>query len=134
MNVSTLRRQRRLNQTELAKRTGVTQAYIAMLEKGRNVNPTLALLTRLAKALGVSVGYLLGEGLTMKEMKEWWRAEPDRDTPPEPLSQIACDAPGSYATRDEAEGRARQLGYSIVARYQDKGGGVIRRPFPVRGA
>jgi len=44
-----------LNQTELAKRVGVTQAHIATLENGDKVNPTLALLTKLAKALRVSV-------------------------------------------------------------------------------
>ena len=59
MNVKTLRRQRGYNQTELAKRVGVTQAYIAMLEKGDKVNPTLALLTKLAKALKVRVGELV---------------------------------------------------------------------------
>ena len=60
MNVKALRQQRGLNQTDLAKRVGVTQAYIAMLEKGNNVNPTLALLTKLAKALKVSVAKLVG--------------------------------------------------------------------------
>lgn len=59
MNVKALRRQRGLNQTNLAKRVGVTQAYIAMLEKGSNVNPTLALLTKLAKALKVKVSELV---------------------------------------------------------------------------
>ena len=59
MNVKTLRRQRGLNQTDLAKRVGVTQAYIAMLEKGDKVNPTLALLTKLAKALKTTVGELV---------------------------------------------------------------------------
>ena len=39
-------------------RVGVTQAYIAMLGKGNNVNPTLALLTKLAKALKVRVAEL----------------------------------------------------------------------------
>jgi transcriptional regulator with XRE-family HTH domain len=59
MNVKTLRRQRKLNQTALAKRVGVTQAYIAMLEKGSNVNPTLRMLAKLAKALKVTVAELV---------------------------------------------------------------------------
>lgn len=59
MNVKALRIKRKLNQTDLAKRAGVTQAYIAMLERGRNVNPTLTLLTKLAKALGVPVWRLV---------------------------------------------------------------------------
>jgi transcriptional regulator with XRE-family HTH domain len=57
--VKMLRRQRGLIQTELAKRVGVTQAYIAMLEKGHKVNPTLALLTKLAKALKITVAELV---------------------------------------------------------------------------
>lgn len=60
MNVKALRIKRKLNQTDLAKRAGVTQAYIAMLERGRNVNPTLGLLTKLAKVLKVTVAKLVG--------------------------------------------------------------------------
>jgi len=60
MNVKALRIKRKLNQTDLAKRAGVTQAYIAMLERGRNVNPTLGLLTKLAKVLKVTVAELVG--------------------------------------------------------------------------
>ena len=59
MNVRMLRRRGKLDQTELATRVGITQAYIAMLEKGSNVNPTLALLMKLAKALKVSVAELV---------------------------------------------------------------------------
>ncbi len=59
VNVKVLRRQHGLNQTQLATRVGVTQAYIAMLEKGNKVNPTLALLMKLAKALKVKVADLL---------------------------------------------------------------------------
>ncbi len=59
MNVKALRIKSKLNQTALAEKVGVSQAYIAMLEKGSNVNPTLALLTRLAKALKVSVADLV---------------------------------------------------------------------------
>lgn len=54
-----LRTQRELNQVTLAKRARVTQPYIVALEKGRE-NPTLDVLERLAKALKVSVGELLG--------------------------------------------------------------------------
>lgn len=59
MNVKALRVQRKLNQTVLAEKIGVSQAYIAMLEKGANVNPTLAMLTKLAKALKVTVAELV---------------------------------------------------------------------------
>ena len=58
-NVKTFRQQHKLNQTALAKRVGVTQAYIAMLEKGNNVNPALALLVKLEKVLKVSMAELV---------------------------------------------------------------------------
>jgi transcriptional regulator with XRE-family HTH domain len=54
-----LRKASGLNQVELAKRVRVTTAYINMLEKGKKKNPSLAVLKRLAKALGVPVTELL---------------------------------------------------------------------------
>jgi len=59
MRLKQLRATNDLNQTNLAKKVGVTQAYIAMLEKGQQ-NPTLDVLQRLAKALKVSVAELVG--------------------------------------------------------------------------
>ena len=47
------------SQQALAARVGVSDAYIAMLETGKRRNPSLALLQRLAKALGVPVTALL---------------------------------------------------------------------------
>ncbi len=44
---------------DLAKKAKVTQAYISLLERGKKKNPTLAILKRLAKALGVSVAELV---------------------------------------------------------------------------
>jgi transcriptional regulator with XRE-family HTH domain len=54
-----LRAQRGLNQQALAARVGVSGAYIAMLETGVRTNPSLAILKRLAKGLGVPVTALL---------------------------------------------------------------------------
>jgi transcriptional regulator with XRE-family HTH domain len=54
-----LREQRGLSQQTLADRVGVSDAYIAMLETGTRRNPSLTLLQRLAKALGVPVTALL---------------------------------------------------------------------------
>ena len=53
-----LRTARKLNQTTLAKRAGVTQPYIVAMEKGRE-NPTLDVLEKLAKALKVTVAELV---------------------------------------------------------------------------
>lgn len=115
-----------LTQAELAKKAHVTQGFISQLESGVRKNPGVLHVQRLATALGVSVGELLGESM------EWWRAEADRDRAPHPLSRAARSATGSYPTREEAESEARRLSYSVVARYQEKGGDEIRRAFPVR--
>jgi len=53
------REARGLTQTDLARKAKVTQAYIALLEAGRKKNPSLAILRRIAKALGVPVEDLL---------------------------------------------------------------------------
>jgi transcriptional regulator with XRE-family HTH domain len=58
MKLKQLRTRQGFNQTDLAKKVRVTQAYIAMLENGRE-NPTLNVLERLAKALKVTVADLV---------------------------------------------------------------------------
>jgi transcriptional regulator with XRE-family HTH domain len=57
--VKRLREERKLTQAELAKRAGVTEAYISMLEGGQRKNPSLPTLKKLARALGVPGGELL---------------------------------------------------------------------------
>ena len=48
-----------LTQESLAKRAKVARSYLAKLEAGHSKNPSLAVLQRLAKALGVPVAALL---------------------------------------------------------------------------
>jgi len=48
-----------LTQENLAKRAKVARSYLAKLEAGHSTNPSLAVLKRLAKALGVPVAKLL---------------------------------------------------------------------------
>ena len=48
-----------LTREQLAKKAKVTTAYVSMMEAGKRKNPSLAILQRLAKALGVSVSALL---------------------------------------------------------------------------
>jgi XRE family transcriptional regulator of biofilm formation len=59
MVITKLREGQRLTQRELAKKAKVTAAYVAMIETGVRKNPSLAILKRLAKALGVPVTALL---------------------------------------------------------------------------
>jgi transcriptional regulator with XRE-family HTH domain len=49
-----------MKQEDLAKRAKVSRGYLAALEAGHKKNPSLAVLQRLAKALGVPVTELLG--------------------------------------------------------------------------
>jgi transcriptional regulator with XRE-family HTH domain len=54
-----LRVARGWTQQEVADRAGVTDAYIAMIETGVRHSPSLAVLRRLAKTLGVPVATLV---------------------------------------------------------------------------
>ena len=57
-----LRECRGLTQEQVAHRVGVKREYIAMLEAGTRANPSLMVLERLAKALGVSTFRLIEGG------------------------------------------------------------------------
>ena len=54
-----LRERRELTQEELAKRAKITRSHLSLLEAGHRKNPSLEILKRLARALGVPVGELL---------------------------------------------------------------------------
>ncbi len=54
-----IRETKGMTQAALAEKAGVTREYVTMLESGAKKNPSLDLLKRLAKALGVSVTELL---------------------------------------------------------------------------
>ena len=57
-NVADIRRQRRWSQEELAFESGLHRTYISGIERGAR-NPTVTVLEKLAKALGVRPGELL---------------------------------------------------------------------------
>ena len=52
-------RGQRMTQEKLAKRAKVSRGYLAAIEAGHRKNPSLAVVKRLAKALGVPVTELL---------------------------------------------------------------------------
>ncbi len=52
-----------LTQREAAKQSGMAFQYLSDLECGRNTNPSLASLRRLAEAYGVGVDDLVGHGV-----------------------------------------------------------------------
>jgi XRE family transcriptional regulator, master regulator for biofilm formation len=53
------REARGINQAELAKKARVSQGYVSKLEAGAQRNPSIDILKRLARALGVPVTELL---------------------------------------------------------------------------
>ena len=59
MRLKALREQHGLTKTAVAKQAKMTVAYLSMLESRDKVNPTLATLQRLAKALKVTVAKLV---------------------------------------------------------------------------
>ncbi len=58
-NLRALRNERNLSQRKLAQRVGVRGSTIALYESGERY-PSIPMLIRLAKELGVTVDYLLG--------------------------------------------------------------------------
>jgi transcriptional regulator with XRE-family HTH domain len=48
-----------MTQEQLAMKAGLSQPYLSQLEAGDKGNPSLPLLRKLARALGVPVGELL---------------------------------------------------------------------------
>ncbi len=57
--IKRLRERKGLTQVELAAKARITQPYLAQLESGVRLNPSLDVLRRLAEALGVAVRDLL---------------------------------------------------------------------------
>lgn len=60
LSIKLERVRRRLSQEELAERAGLHRTYIGMVERAER-NITVVNLALIAKALGVSIGSLLGE-------------------------------------------------------------------------
>jgi transcriptional regulator with XRE-family HTH domain len=59
MLLTMLRKAKGLSREALAQQVGITGGYLFMLETGVRSNPSLPVLRRLAKALGVSVSQLI---------------------------------------------------------------------------
>lgn len=60
-NIARLRADRGWTQTELARRSGVTQSFISALEGGRRQDAEARFVQAIAKALGVTMDGLLRE-------------------------------------------------------------------------
>ena len=58
-NIKRLRKQLKLSQEELAKKAGITYSTLIKIESGKNDNPTIKTLLKIAKALNVKIDDLL---------------------------------------------------------------------------
>ena len=57
-NLKRIRKEKGISQGDIVRSLGMDRAFISNIENGKT-NPTLATITKLAKALGVSVDELL---------------------------------------------------------------------------
>ncbi len=57
-NLKRIREQKGVSQVDISKSLGVSRGFVSNIENGKT-NPTLATITKLAKAVGVSAGELL---------------------------------------------------------------------------
>lgn len=60
------RKEKKMTQVEFAKKAGISTNYYASIEQGKN-SPSLELLVRIARALDVSVLYLLNDRIDYME-------------------------------------------------------------------
>ncbi|MCD6114808.1 helix-turn-helix transcriptional regulator [bacterium] len=58
-NIRKLRQQKKMSQDRLSKKADLALNTIVKIETGKNPNPTLETLQKIAKALGVSVDKML---------------------------------------------------------------------------
>jgi transcriptional regulator with XRE-family HTH domain len=77
--VRNLRKQQQLSLSELAVRAGVSKSYLSTVENGSGSRPGAAVLHKVALALGVTLGDLLGRSVNLN---------PAQDIPPS-LQQFA---------------------------------------------
>ncbi len=62
------RKKQALSQEQLAKNAEITYTTLIKIESGRNTNPTLKTIVRIADALGVSLDELIGREKGIKTL------------------------------------------------------------------
>jgi transcriptional regulator with XRE-family HTH domain len=86
------RRELRITQTELAERVGVSRPTISELENGTRTTMTTDTAKALARALGISIDYLVGTWEDSKEEDEETTHSRGKKTMIEDYSGIRGDA------------------------------------------
>ena len=61
-NLKRIRKEMKLNQAEMAKEIGISQSYIADIERNRK-NISLAVVLRIAEGLNISVNELINDDI-----------------------------------------------------------------------
>jgi XRE family transcriptional regulator, master regulator for biofilm formation len=61
LRIRSLREEKGYSISELAKRAGISKSYLSQIERNLQVNPSLQLLSKLAKTLDASLDDLIGE-------------------------------------------------------------------------
>jgi transcriptional regulator with XRE-family HTH domain len=59
-NIKKFRKQHKVSQEELAKKSGITYSTLIKIESGTNKNPTLETISKIASAFGISLDQLVG--------------------------------------------------------------------------
>jgi transcriptional regulator with XRE-family HTH domain len=67
--IADLRKEKYISQTELANKTGISQVMVGKYERG-DASPSIEVAKKIADALGVSLDYLVGEGVNASFDKE----------------------------------------------------------------
>ena len=68
--ILSLRKEKGLSQVKLAKRAGLTQAYISKLELGKEGEPSLTALNKICDVLEVSLLFLLYSSIEEEDIKK----------------------------------------------------------------
>ncbi|KWW14068.1 transcriptional regulator [Peribacillus simplex] len=69
--VKSLREERKMSISELSTKSGVAKSYISSLERNLQTNPTILVLEKIAKILGIKVDALLYEQGDKNMDEEW---------------------------------------------------------------
>jgi XRE family transcriptional regulator, master regulator for biofilm formation len=76
LRIRSLREEKGYSISELAKRAGISKSYLSQIERNLQVNPSLQLLSKLAKTLDASLDDLIGEEHeeihNIKQLDEDW--------------------------------------------------------------
>jgi transcriptional regulator with XRE-family HTH domain len=127
------REEKGLTQLELARRAKVTNVYLSLLESGKKKNPSLDVLKRIAKALGVPVTELLGmrkkkiSVVRLADVHLVYRLAMDKALNRRFIPDMLTDAGRDYARQEVTRG--------TIGKYLDVAGAFERgKPTPKRWA